>query len=353
MDEDPLENELPDWCTPDALREAVAWSGYPLQSEVAGALKARDVKFVEEWAFYDPENHKRRTIDLLAHRQHGADAELSDRPGTTLVRISTELVIECKQSVDPFVFFEAVSPPSLQEMPVVAGIGDGEMKLKPVTTPKTGTSSYEVSLPMFLGAQREEFHTEPPAATGMSGAKPKGGNRAPGNGEPVLTGDELYNGLFLPLTKALDAYAAESHGYRGSEAFKWVRFIHGLAVINGPMLLASAPPAEPELRPVRWLRMIVRKAADPGDAWAGKGGEHWAVDVVHASFVEEFLDTKLLPFAETLTERFREASNEVLRGTARYDDLDALDLDHDELWRSTAGPNPLVKALESRPPRRP
>lgn len=57
-------------------------------------------------------------MDILAERPvlsspHGSDSGL--------LSVELSLIIECKQSSNPFIFFEAVSPPSLERFPQVLG----------------------------------------------------------------------------------------------------------------------------------------------------------------------------------------------------------------------------------------
>src|SRR4051794_35621641 len=112
----------------DALRKAITTSGFPLQILVAAALKDRGFYVEEEWAYIDPESDDRRALDVVGVHSHSSEAAKVGDAGSFL---SLRLLIECKRSEPPSLFFEAVSPPALNTFPPIVGIGDGKVEVRP------------------------------------------------------------------------------------------------------------------------------------------------------------------------------------------------------------------------------
>ena len=97
-DDNPVTNRLGSGVTEEKLDVAIVKSGYPLQTKVALQLK-KEFHVQEEWSFIDNKTKDIRTIDLLAEK------ELYNRKEHPRVRPTLDLIIECKQSELPFVFF--------------------------------------------------------------------------------------------------------------------------------------------------------------------------------------------------------------------------------------------------------
>jgi hypothetical protein len=113
--ENPKRNEFSAAVPKEKLVDAVRRSGYPLQATVAASLKSR-FHVYEEWAYLDPQRQKQRTIDIFAYRSIET-LEKSDRINTAI-----GLLIECKQSAMPYVFFRGVAPVRSTKYPHLAGL---------------------------------------------------------------------------------------------------------------------------------------------------------------------------------------------------------------------------------------
>lgn len=308
---------LPEGVKEKVFIDAVQASGYPLQIVVGTALSERGFELEEEWAFEDADSGERRAIDIAA-RQLSPAGPVSSERGTS--ELSTVLLIECKQSRHPYVFFESVAPPELGEFPSVSGLGAAPMRVIP---PDDGGGARQVPLVRVLGVDAHPFVAGPPVAASLS--------RANVNGRKVsLSGEEPYRSLLLPLTKALASYRRQWLGRR-SETFDPetsfdIRVPLAMAVIDAPMIFVGRPAAEPSFENVEWTRLIVRhpvtwsKSQLTGRLIRGGGGFS-VVDVVHRSYMESFLDGILGPFAGQLFSRVEELHDEVLLGemTARSD----------------------------------
>jgi hypothetical protein len=295
---------LPGGIKEKAFVEAVEKSGYPLQI-VAGALLAdRSFELEEEWAFQDPETEQRRTVDIAARLPY---PDLLTRSEVTLGP-SLALLIECKQSRDPYVFFEAVSPPSLEGFPEVIGLGGDSMSVSMPEGP-----ARTLTIAESLGAHRHPFVTDPPVAASLS--------RATGDGTKVkLSGEEPYRSLLLPLVKAMSRYRRQ---WRGDAPDGWdqrhrydLRAPLAVSVVDAPMIFVGRPSQDPAMRSIQWVRLLVREPVSWTKSNSGmvfqRGGGVVFVDVVHCNFLAEFLDEVLLPFGEMLFTRLGTIPDQVL-----------------------------------------
>lgn len=80
---------------------AITKSGYPLQNIVADYCEKGAFRTVEEWSYLDKDSGQLRTIDVKAEKplfDSKEGAKIRVRPGLVLL-------IECKQSQLPYVFF--------------------------------------------------------------------------------------------------------------------------------------------------------------------------------------------------------------------------------------------------------
>jgi hypothetical protein len=111
-DDNPESNALKEGVTDAQLEAAVRASGYPLQRVVAEQLLGV-FKVTEEWGYVDRETNIRRALDVFAFRR------LRETPRLWL---DLALLVECKRSDLPFVFFAAAAPQVPHEFPVVAGL---------------------------------------------------------------------------------------------------------------------------------------------------------------------------------------------------------------------------------------
>lgn len=306
MSEADGELDLPPGMREDAFVEAVASSGYPLQIVVGAALAERGYGLEEEWAFNDPDSGERRAIDVVALRE-GCHEPAASETGTT--SFAQALLIECKQSRHPHLFFESVAPPELDDFPVMLGIGRNWVK-------KKGSNRETIPIGAFLGTEEKPLMKSPPMAASLSRAEAK-------SSKVVLSGEHPHNSLLMPLSKALNDYERRYQGsspseYGSSERTYDLRLALPLAVIDGPMVFVQRPSSEPQLRAIQWVRMIVRHPVTWQRHQTGtfKGGGGFSViDVVHRSFLEDFLDQHWKTFGTEFFAGFA-AKNEEIIGNA-------------------------------------
>jgi hypothetical protein len=145
--ENPNANKHPAEISDQLVLEAVERSGYPLQIIVADELRRRKFQVRQEWAFVDQDTEQTRAIDLLAQRDlYSFGEELRVRP-------SLALVVECKQSELPYVFFLTGTKARSGDFPHFAGLRKYEVA---VTSDDT-RDLYSFGIPSLLDLWLEEF----------------------------------------------------------------------------------------------------------------------------------------------------------------------------------------------------
>jgi hypothetical protein len=316
--EDDLASILPGGITEEGLRAGIATSGYPMQISVGAALADRDFFLREEFAFEDPDEGGRRTLDIVGERWEKTFE--SDRGSSEFGTIS---LIECKQSRHPLVLFEAVNPPHLGQFPRLIGYPGQEMKV----ANEAGAKSWRI-VPVlnFLGSLEEEFITEPPFASSLA--------RATAKGKKVeLSGEEIYRAITMPLVKAASAVRKYWTTPRNNSEELWqLRMLFPIAVVDSPLVFVGRPASEPEIRAVNWARLGVRDLmTGRRDPWKQLGVQ--IVDVVHRDFLETYLDRYLLPFAAQIRERACGIHDQFLSQQVTIEGLDWDELPEEPLYR--------------------
>lgn len=123
----PQSNKLLPGLTESTLLEAVEKSGYPLQTIVANFLRAYFKKgeifhLQEEWSYRDKDENELRTIDILAEKWLW-----NIEQGQPKVSPVLNLLIECKKSDLPYVFFLSPTKPWIPQFPLLAGLAKDEI----------------------------------------------------------------------------------------------------------------------------------------------------------------------------------------------------------------------------------
>ena len=272
----PAGNQLGAGLTEDQIRDAVAKSGYPLQTIVGDLLRskvvAEDANFQvqEEWSYVDRDTKELRAVDLLA------DLRLYDWKLHPRVRPHLNLLIECKQSALPFIFFETSRTPWLTNFPTIAGLA----KDKIVLTSDDDPSSWIYTVPHALSLDKEPFQTALRTCHTLSKCVRKGS-------AIELSGSEAYNGLILPLVKAVQHFVRS----QSPVDTRWYFDCHAtlaVAILDAPMVSVGAGQMGPNLTAVPWVRVVRHEYEEEAERF--ERDQLWVVDVVHREFVSAYLD---------------------------------------------------------------
>ncbi|HUW88240.1 MAG TPA: hypothetical protein VMW30_07700 [Candidatus Paceibacterota bacterium] len=276
---------LPAGVSEDQILKAVAKSGYPLQTVVSHKLRQVErVQQQPEWGFLDRTTGDMRALDILA-TINLAD----DNPNKFRVRAGVALLIECKRSDLPYVFFtESESP--YGNFPHVSGL---KSELLVVKT-DDDRSTWNLPILFTLGLDRHKFILSPSSCVTFSRCERKGQ-------DIVLSGSDPYQSIVLPLRSAVDHYRSALTPPSTAHYFD-AQLVVALSVIDAPMLSAVvSDDGTTTLQNVQWQRLWRNEpdAATP----SYEHGETSAIDIVHVDYLEEYLESHLLPFSREFAQR--------------------------------------------------
>lgn len=276
---------LPAGVSEDQILKAVAKSGYPLQTVVSHKL--RQVEHVQqqlEWGFLDRTTGDMRALDILA-TINLAD----DDPNKFRVRAGVALIIECKRSDLPYIFFtESTSP--YGNFPHVAGLKSEQIEVKT----DDDRSTWSLRVLHVLGLDRHKFTLGPASCATFSKCERK-------SQDIVLSGSDPYQSIVLPLRSAVDHYRGALTPTSTAHYFD-AQIVIALSVIDAPMLSAVvSDDGTTTLQNVQWQRLWRNEpdAASPGYEY----GETSAIDIVHVDYLQVYLEKHLLPFSREFAQR--------------------------------------------------
>jgi hypothetical protein len=277
----PSTNTFQAGVTVDDVRAAVAKSGYPLQNVVANFCEATGFRTVEEWAYLDKDSKELRTIDVKAEKPLYDHAGLDSQPR---IRPSLVLLVECKQSQMPYVFFLSRHPIHVSHFPLLAGLHQFEIAIETDDDPST----YNVGLLGTLGLELHTFVTDDPEySSSFSKCVRKGSDFE-------LSGSDPFLGLVSPLVKSLQHFRIAVEPPKTAVYFDLYLTL-AVAVIDGPMIGVRVQEAENEISFLPWVRTVRHEYFEGGDRW--DRGRAFAVDIVHKDFLTQYLGQYVQPFA--------------------------------------------------------
>jgi hypothetical protein len=285
--ENPPTNRLPTGIDEAKLLEAVRSSGYPLQSLVAQDLSSR-FTVVEEWGYTDRTTKELRSLDIYAFRELGAAQDA--------VRPRLHLLMECKRSDMPFVFF----PPGVRrpswDFPEMLGFSGFHLSLGNNTTQGASPATF------FCAEELPFVSSNAKLAVTLTRSERKGANLE-------LSGQVPFNQIVLPLASAMEQLRQMFGG--GSSNTPMI--VLSVCVVDAPMIVASGTPEAPRLSLEPWVRVVRQETIQDVHHWKR---QHYTVDCVHRDFLSAYLESHALPFAEALATRVREYRNRSAKDTA-------------------------------------
>ncbi|MEX2227492.1 MAG: hypothetical protein WEB52_13700 [Dehalococcoidia bacterium] len=294
----PGENRLPEGMTEADLRDAVVRSGFPLQSRLANALRTSTENFFvqDEYGYIDADLGAPtiRTIDLLV--------DLDLHPGSHGPEVHPELamLIECKRSTLPFVFFAADEKLWIPNFPIIAGLPYPFFDLR---TPEGHTP---VRPAQALRIDQHPFAGHVPAnAYSFS--------RAARSSKLELTGADAYQSVTLPLLKAADYFVTCERPNRPPYT---LTIVLPVAVLDAPMLVFQSTNDEERLFACPWVRVARHSPAAPNVLHRS---QLYAIDVVHYAFFDTYLYRHVLPFARHAADLTLQHQAELLAGRGAID----------------------------------
>ncbi len=285
----PPTNALGPGLTDEEILAAVSKSGYPLQTQIVSALMessfAEDDQFViqEEWSFVDRDTKGLRNIDILARKYLWRVEEL----GRYHIRPELDMLIECKQSPLPYVFFLSENQHWRSDFPIVAGLAHRDIEIS-----TDDTDSRWMLTPLSVLSLSEH-----PFVTGVPGRLPgrcMSFSKCVRQGKGVeLSGAEPFNSLVLPTIKAMSHFE-RAETPPSTAMYYDCHLVVGVGLLDAPMV-AIRPGISDSLTYLPWVRILRHEWTE--SKGYGHQGRLYALDVVHRDFFLEYLQEALLPFA--------------------------------------------------------
>lgn len=293
--DNPAQNKLPDGFRDDRITDAVRRSGYPLQTVVAQALLPR-FQVTEEWGYSDRDTQEHRSLDLFA-------SYTITKPAGSQLRPTLALLIECKRSALPYLFFRAAVPETPREFPAVLGLSDNYELHVP------GGVRY-ISPSALLRLDEFRFvNSGPPLCNALAKSAGEKNQKA-----LKLSGTVPYKTTILPLISALEhlrlLYTPVQPPYAPCVTLC-------ICVLDAPMILVEGTPEDPQLTLSPWVR-VVRGEAQQVERWFKY--RQYVVDFVHRQFLADFLSQHLLPFADQFSDRVLQGEPLVLARKGKVSD---------------------------------
>jgi hypothetical protein len=173
--------------------------------------------------------------------------------------------------------------------------------------------SRKIPLMTVLGLQSHAFLTHPGKCSTLSKcAFVKGGN-------VVLSGEDPYAGLIMPIRSAVEYYRETSNPHAAAQYFTPTLVI-GVAVLDAPMFAATInEDGHTSVEPTKWQRLW-RHEPLAGEINRNRG-ESSAIDIVHREFLGEYVEKHLLPFAQSFSERALRHEQVLATGSGRVPGL--------------------------------
>jgi hypothetical protein len=306
----PTSNQLGSGISEDDISKAVSKSGYPLQTVIAGllrklrALPGRETFHVqEEWGYIDRDSRELRAIDLLATKRLYDFTRLKGRMQPR-VRPFLNLIIECKQSTLPYVFFMSRVATQLLRFPLIAGLSDQFLKIATDDNP----SVLNLEILRALGLDVHMFVSKGPEYCATF-------SKCVRDGKAIeLSGTKPFNELVLPLLKSMQHFQVVE-APPDTAMFFDCHMVIGVGVLDAPMVGVQMSGERNELKLLPWVR-VTRYETDEIASWHETRRGLYAIDVVHKDFFEEYLSNNVIPFAEDFSRLVLKHGEELASGNA-------------------------------------
>jgi len=280
------------------IADAVGHSGYPLQTEVSNSLK--DKFYVqEEWTYLDSDTGSSRSMDILAKKK------LWDLKGEEpFVRPNLSLLIECKKSETPYVFFISDGSIVTFDFPAIAGLRSNTVAIKTDDAPHT----WNEHVFSVLGLTNHKFLTDTPYHCMTFSKCVRNGKKI------VLSGDEPYNSIILPLIKSVDHYQKIERPVDTARYYD-LDLVVPVAVVNAPLIGAKKNTVgEDEIIELDWVRVYRHTYNESKDKFSNQ--KVVACDIVSSEFLSEYIDKHVMPFAEELSAYAKKHHEVLAKGKA-------------------------------------
>ena len=194
------------------------------------------------------------------------------------------MVIECKQSDLPYVFFLSESNTRLSDFPVISGLKTGEI----IITSDDDPSSWAFRPLELLDLDHLPFLQDSvPLCLTLSKCIRKGKDL-------VLSGSDPYQNLIFPILKASSHFDRIQKPPPTAHYFD-CEMVIGLAVLDAPMVGVRLTNSGTKIELLPWVRVVRHQPADGANKYDRRNVI--GIDLVHKEFLNNYIDGHVLPFA--------------------------------------------------------
>lgn len=290
----PSTNILGSGISKSDVDHAINKSGYPLQTIVANLLR-KEFQIEEEWSFIDSKTKEIRAIDIMAEKP--LYDYMVEHP---TVRPTLNLIIECKQSELPYVFFFSAENRHTNYYPVISGLFKKDITL----STNDDNSTWSFSLRSAFGLDDHQFLHQVPSSMTFSKCVRKGK-------DIVLSGADGYHNLVLPIITSMHHFDDAVKPPKTALYFD-AHLTFGIGVVDSPMIGVTVKDSGHEQEMIPWVRVFRHESYEHENWWERK--KLFAIDIVHKDFVNEFVSKNLLPFAREFAQKILKHQEIVVSG---------------------------------------
>lgn len=276
--------------TNDQILGALEGSGFLFEQEVATTLESYGFHVETSWPYLDPDTKKSREIDLRAIKNYLQDEN-------NKLQVFVELLVECKDSRSPLVFFERRK----NKRELEASSPKEYIFPKKTYRQILSENSYR-EVPAFVHldlAPTHYYFQDSNKATQFTKIVRKGSNW-------VANHDGIYDSLFLPMAKVLETRIKsipKTHR-PGEWCTVWLYF--PVVVIRDHLISLSGNSENHELIPKGRISFVRNLDSDSLQG-------SYLVDFVTSEYLERYLDKDVGVFAKAVSD-LALSSPSLLRG---------------------------------------
>lgn len=297
--DNPVTNTIGSGVTEEGILEAIIKSGYPLQMKIVSKLVSK-FGLQEEWSYIDRDTQELRTLDILATKELCDLEKDKDQPR---VRPILNMLIECKQSTLPLVFFLSSSEPWILDFPFISGLSKDYISIES----DDSNSTWQQPIVRLLGLNKHDFITKAPALSKTFSKCIRKGNNL------ELSGTDSFNGLVFPLIKAA-TYFNKSQTPPKTALYFDCNISLAVGVVDAPMIGVRVKEDGNELISLPWVRVLRHESEElQNDKYIDRA-KTYAIDIVHKDFFQEYVDMHVLPFAKEFSRLILKHSNVIATG---------------------------------------
>jgi len=276
--------------TDEQILTALEKSGFLFEQEIATILEGNGFHVETSWSYLDLDTKKSREIDLRAVKTYLHNEEYK-------IQVFAEILVECKDSSSPFVFLERQ-----KNKRETTTLHPKEYIFPRKTYRKELSTNSFREVPAFthLGLASSHYYFKSPnKATQFSKVVRKGSDW-------VANHEGIYDSLFLPIAKAVDASLKSQPSSRNTGEWRIVWLIFPVVVLRDHLMTLTMDGEDKSLTEKGRVTFVRNLDSDTlkGD---------YLVDFVTSHYLQNYLNNDVGQFASAIA-TLSISSPELIRG---------------------------------------